>query len=139
MYMHINSKGGVSLGGAIGGFFGDSFDLGSTHLFFPSERYTLVNFKTREEYEEAIRTMDTKDGLKLAIYGIGSIGLAVTASKLEEKGPKITTACSAAVCGVYALSAGYAIFQRHRRYAEYLNDLKKEKEKEEEAEKKEGD
>lgn len=125
MYLHMNSNGGVSVGGSIGSFFGfgDSYDFGSNHLFFPKDRTRFTTFANRAEYEENIRQMDIRDGAKVAIYGAASIGLAIAAKNLEEKGPKITTAASAGVCAVYALGAGYSIYQRHRRYADYLQTL----------------
>jgi len=129
MYIHMNSSGGISLGGAIGGLlgFGDSFQFGNNNLYFPKDDRHFVHFETREEYEEAIRQGDIHDGLKLAIYGTGSVCLGIAAAKAEEQSKKITTAMSSAVCGIYALGSGYAIIQRHRRYAEYLENLKKEK------------
>ena len=134
MYLHMNSNGGVSLGGSLGGLFGfgDSFDLGSNHLYFPRERSQIVSTRSRAEYEEILRREDTKDGLKLAIYGAGCVGLAITAKNLEDTGARITTATSAAVCGVYALSAGYGIYQRHQRHKEYLKALEIESQKKQE-------
>lgn len=131
MYLHMNSNGGVSLGGSLSSLFGfgDTFDFGENHLYFPRESRRVVTFKTDLEYEEAIRENDTRDALKIAIYGAGCVGLAIAAKEADDKSTRLTTGMSSAVCGVYAASSAYSIFQRHRRYNDYRKQNGKETKK----------